>query len=228
VESRGKCLPFPGLTEMIKIIFFDMDGVLTEEKSSWFYVNNRLGINNRENFIKYMDGKLPYEDFFIRDIRAWIEKYPGIRHDDIKKILDEIDPVPGLENAISYLKRNGIMSVIVSGGILWLAERLVKDYGIDEAYANGIFSDSTGKIIPDGEVQVNPLKKDIVMKKVMEKYNVSPEECIAVGDSESDYSMYRAVNNFIAFNSDSEALSKISKITLGGNIMSVINYIKSN
>ena len=92
----------------------------------------------------------------------------------------------------------------------------------------GFFLDSTGKIIPDGEVQVNPLKKDIVMKEVMEKYNVSPEECIAVGDSESDYSMYRAVNNFIAFNSDSKALSKISKITLGGNIMSVINYIKSN
>ena len=40
----------------------------------------------------------------------------------------------------------------------------------------------------------------------MEKYNVSPGECLAVGDSESDYSMYRAVNNFIAFNSDSKAL----------------------
>ena len=226
--SQEKYLPFPGLTEMIKIIFFDMDGVLTEEKSSWFYVNNRLGINNRENFLKYTDGTMSYEDFFVRDIRAWIEKYPGIRHGDIKKILDEIEPIPGLENAISYLKKKDIMSVIVSGGILWLAERLVKDFGIDEAYANRIFSDSTGKIIPDGEVQVNPLKKDTVMKKVMKKYNVSPEECIAVGDSESDYSMYRAVNNFIAFNSDSKALSKISKITLGGNIMSVINYIKSN
>ena len=98
---------------MIKIIFFDMDGVLTEEKSSWFYVNNRLGINNRENFLKYMDGKLSYEDFFIRDIRALIEKYPGIRYDDIKKILDEIEPMPGLENAIS---KKIILIISVSPG----------------------------------------------------------------------------------------------------------------
>ena len=73
---------------------------------------------------------------------------PGIRYDDIKKILDEIEPMPGLENAISYLKRKGIMSVIVSGGILWLAERLVKDFGIDEAYANDIMVEaSMGRFI---------------------------------------------------------------------------------
>ena len=47
---------FRGHIRMIKLIFFDMDGVLTVEKSSWFYVNNRLGINNRENYMKYISG----------------------------------------------------------------------------------------------------------------------------------------------------------------------------
>ncbi len=213
---------------MIKLIFFDMDGVLTEEKSSWFYVNNRLGINNRQNYLNYISGNLDYYDFFRMDISAWIKKYPDITMEEVKSILKEIHATSGIENSIAYLKKNKIISVIVSGGISWLSDRLMANFGIDEAYANRIFFDRNGKLIPDGEVQVNPLKKDVVMVKIMEKYGVSPEECIAVGDSESDYSMYKAVNNFIAFNSDSDILSKVARANLNGNMDSILNYIKSN
>jgi phosphoserine phosphatase len=213
---------------MIKLIFFDMDGVLTVEKSSWFYVNSRLGINNRDNYMKYMKGELAYDDFFRMDIEAWIHKYPGIREDYIKSILDEIKPVRGLEKTISYLRQNKIISIIVSGGISWLSDRLTERYGLDEAYANRIFSDGNGKIIPEGEIQVNPHEKDTVMEKVMKRYNVKPRECIAVGDSESDYSMYRAVNNFIAFNTDSALLSSVSRLTINENIDTIINYLESN
>jgi phosphoserine phosphatase len=210
---------------MIKLIFFDMDGVLTQEKSSWFYVNNRLGINNRENYMNYISGKLDYYDFFRMDIAAWLEKYPGITKKEIKGILDEIPVIPGIEKCMAYLKKNKIISVIVSGGISWLSDRIKDNFGLDEAYANRIFSDNQGKLIPDGEVQVNPLRKDIVMEKIMAEHKVSPEECIALGDSESDYSMYKAVNNFIAFNSDSDILSKVARINLSGNIDSIIDYI---
>lgn len=210
---------------MIKLIFFDMDGVLTVEKSSWFYVNNSLGINNRENYLKYISGKLDYYDFFRMDIAAWLEKYPGITMEEIKGILDEIPVSPGIENCMAYLKKNNIISVIVSGGISWLSDRLKNSFGIDEAYANRIFSSRDGKLIPDGEVQVNPMRKDIIMRKIMAEHNLSPGECIALGDSESDYSMYKAVNNFIAFNSDSNILSSVARVNLTGNIDSIINYI---
>jgi len=210
---------------MIKLIFFDMDGVLTKEKSSWFYVNNRLGINNRENYMNYISGKLDYYDFFKMDIAGWMEKYPGISKEEIKGILDEIPAVSGIEKCMAYMKKNKIISVIVSGGISWLSDRIKKSYGIDEAYANRIFFDNEGKVIPDGEVLVNPLRKDLVMEKIMAEHKISPEECIALGDSESDYSMYKAVNNFIAFNSDSNILSRVARINLSGNIDSIIEYI---
>jgi phosphoserine phosphatase len=212
---------------MIKLVFFDMDGVLTVEKSSWFYVNNRLGINNKENYMKYMKGELPYSDFFRLDLKAWIEKYPGIRSDYIKNILDEIPPANGIEKTMEYLKNNGIVSVIVSGGISWLSDRIARDYGIDEAYANRIYCDGGGRIIPDGDIQVDPSNKDSVMEKVMAKYMVRPEECVAVGDSESDYSMYRAVPNFIAFNSDSDLLLKISSARMENDFSGVIKYLES-
>lgn len=212
---------------MIKLIFFDMDGVLTVEKSSWFYVNNKLGINNRKNYMKYMKGELSYPDFFELDLKAWIEKYPDIRSNDIKNMLGEIQPVQGIEKTMNFLKDNNIDSVIVSGGISWLSDRLVRDYGITEAYANRIYCDASGRIIPEGEIQVDPAIKDSVMKKIMIKYNVKPEECLAIGDSESDYSMYRAVPNFIAFNSDSDFLLKISSTSMENDISGIIEYIES-
>jgi phosphoserine phosphatase len=211
---------------MVKLIFFDMDGVLTVEKSSWFYVNNRLGINNRENYINYMKGNLGYEEFFKLDLRHWVEH--KAKRDYIISILNEIQESPGIESVMSYLKRNKIIVVIVSGGISWLSDRLAKKYPIDQAYSNIIYSDSNGNIIPDGKVMVNPIKKDIIMKKVMEKYNVNADECIAVGDSESDFSMYKAVPNFLAFNSDSNLLSNISKANLSGSLEAIIDYIDSN
>ncbi|WP_337860032.1 HAD-IB family phosphatase [Ferroplasma sp.] len=213
---------------MIKLIFFDMDGVLTVEKSSWFYVNNRLGINNRENFINYMKGNMEYEEFFKKDLVGWTQKLPELKRDFIISILDEIPEMPGIQNTISYLKRNKIITIIVSGGISWLSDRLTNKYSIDQAYANIIYTDENGTIIPEGKVMVNPLKKDKVMRKVMEKYNVSPDECIAVGDSDSDYSMYRAVPNFVAFNSDSNLLLQIAKTNLSGNLESIKDFIESN
>ena len=212
---------------MIKLIFFDMDGVLTVEKSSWFYVNNKLGINNRENYMKYMVGELSYPAFFELDLKAWIEKYPGIRADDIKEILDEIQPVQGIEKTMNFLKKNSIVPVIVSGGISWLSDRLVRDYGIKEAYANKIYCDASGRIIPEGDIQVDPAIKDWVMRKIMIKYDVKQEECLAIGDSESDYSMYRAVQNFIAFNSDSDFLRKISSSSMENDLSGIIEYIES-
>ncbi|MCL4453863.1 HAD-IB family phosphatase [Ferroplasma sp.] len=212
---------------MIKLAFFDMDGVLTVEKSSWFYVNNKLGINNRENYMKYMKGQLPYPDFFRLDLKAWIEKYPGIEGNYIKNILNEIKPVTGLGKTMKYLKNKNIISVIVSGGISWLSDRIARDYGIYEAYANKIYCDDNGRIIPDGEVQVDPSYKDYVMGKVMAKYGLKPGECIAVGDSESDYSMYRAVPNFIAFNSDSDLLLKISSASMENDLSGLIKFLES-
>ena len=204
-----------------------MDGVLTVEKSSWFYVNNRLGINNRENYKKYMNGELLYPDFFRLDLSQWIKKYPDIRGETIKNILDEIKPVSGLGTIMNYLKNHGILSVIVSGGISWLSDRILRDYGLNEAYANRISCDGSGIIIPDGVIQVDPMKKDLVMKDVISSHGIRPEECLAVGDSESDYSMFRAVPNFIAFNSDSELLLKISKINLKNDLTGIIDYLKS-
>lgn len=212
---------------MIKLVFFDMDGVLTVEKSSWFYVNNKLGINNRENYMKYMKGELPYSDFFRCDLKAWMVKYPGIKGNYIKSMLNEIKLVKGLGKTMKYLKDKNIISVIVSGGISWLSDRIASDYGINEAYANKIYCDDNGCIIPDGDIQVDPSNKDYIMGKIMSKYGVSPEECIAVGDSESDYSMYRAVHNFIAFNSDSDLLLKISSAKMENDLSGLIKVMES-
>ncbi|MEM0139169.1 MAG: HAD-IB family phosphatase [Ferroplasma sp.] len=230
MHNVRKARPSIGLLEdilMIRGIFLDMDGVLTEERSSWNYVHKRLGIDNSRNFQLYREKKISYSDFFRRDIASWLDKYPDITGSEIKKILDEIPEMHGLEHFMSFLHSKHILVFVVSGGISWLASRLNEKYNFDEIYANEIIT-YKDKIQIKGNIYVEPDRKNIPIEKLMDKYNINKFESIAVGDSDSDYSMYAATGNFIAFNSQSEKLKRISIANIDSDISKVADYINLN
>ena len=55
----------------MKLVVFDMDGVLTEYFSSWVRVHEHFGTDNDEALRLYMEGKIDDEEFMRRDIALW-------------------------------------------------------------------------------------------------------------------------------------------------------------
>ncbi len=212
---------------MIKLIVFDMDGVLTEEKSSWHYVHQRLGLDNSENFRKYADNEITYDEFFKLDLKLWLNKFDKLKKDVIVDILREIKIRDGLKDVIEYLHRNNIKSVIVSGGISWLSDIIMARYHFDRAYANEIFTDESNNILPYGRINVVPDKKNIVIKNIIKEYNVDSSSVLSIGDSKTDYSMYIASEYFIAFNSDDDFIKKISDYSINNDITKIIDFLNS-
>ncbi len=172
------------------LFIFDMDGTLTEDPSSWQYVHDRLGINNHNAFNLYRKGMISYYDFFINDIRAWLSRYPRLNRKDVQSVLDEIPVRPGLKDMSEAMHENGIMEVIVSGGISWLADRIEKDGHFDEIHSNTVGTQADGTIIPDGDAEVDPAHKDRIVKMVQEKYGISEEQTVSVGDEYENGSIH--------------------------------------
>lgn len=210
---------------MIKLLVFDMDGVLTEEKSSWYYVHKRLGIDNYNNFKRYIDKEIDYNTLFKLDLESWINKYGKIKKDFILNILNEIKIRDNLNYLIDYLNKNNIKSIIVSAGISWLSDIIMEKYHFDYAYANEIFTDINNNVLPCGKINVIPDKKNIVIENFIKKHNINKDNVLSIGDSKTDYSMHLASKYFISFNSDDDYIKNISDYNIKNDITKVIDFL---
>jgi phosphoserine phosphatase len=188
-----------GPTDSRPIVFFDMDGVLTVQKSSWNYVHEKLGVNNYSNYTLFKNGKINYQEFLKRDLALWFQVKDQWDVEEIKEILDEIDLFPGAVEATQILMKEGFHLIIVSGGLMWLAQRVGEQTGIYEIYANQIFS-MGGKVLPDGKAIVDPKRKDKIVNQLKEKYH--PDFTISVGDSPDDEMMFISTDYSISMNND--------------------------
>ncbi|MGP6206975.1 HAD-IB family phosphatase [Cuniculiplasma sp. SKW3] len=193
-------LPYsPDHTDRNPVIFFDMDGVLTREKSSWNYVNRNLGIDNSKNYENFKTGRITYEKFLTLDLALWIQSGRARNADTILHLLNQIELFPNAENGCKKLIANGFKIVIVSGGINWLAQRIGEMIGASEVYANIIFA-KDGIIQPEGKAVVNPKKKGMIVEEYVSRKR--PEFSISVGDSPDDESMFTSTDYSISFNND--------------------------
>lgn len=205
VERMVEHRSFPIPTEQNPIVFFDMDGVLTAEKSSWNYVHRALGVDNSKNYAMFLEDRITYEEFMRRDIALWIEKYGKMEVDQITEILDEIDLFPGAERATRILLDANFRLVLVSAGIMWLAQRVSRETNIQHVYANSILS-LGGKVIPEGRPMVDPKHKDSVVKNVINQFH--PAFTVSVGDSPEDESMFSNTDYSISFNNSPDYTNK--------------------
>ncbi|KQB34851.1 MULTISPECIES: HAD-IB family phosphatase [Acidiplasma] len=207
-----------------KMVFFDMDGVITREKSSWHYVHSRLGVDNSQNYKMYMDGKISYDEFFELDIKMWMAKFGKIKKSTIINILDEIKIRNCFDNVMSSLRKMSVKTAIVSGGISWLAEKIGAKYGINYVYANEILTDDNGYIIPAGRISVIPDRKDIVINKIIRASGIDKKETLSVGDSAGDYSMLVSTDRFLSINSDDKILNE-NAFAVINNLGELLNYL---
>ncbi len=184
----------------MKLVVFDMDGVLTEFFSSWVWVHNHFGTENERSVKDYLDGRIDDSEFMRRDIALWKQKKEDITEEHLRKILEGIPIRAGAGEIVSWLHSMNIETAIVSGGIDLLAERVGRETGIEHIFANGIESDADGRLTGNGASVVEIRDKASTVRRLRYMLGVSKEGCAAVGDSDIDASMFRECGLGIAFN----------------------------
>lgn len=184
---------------MARLVVFDMDGVLADTLSSWVHVHNHFGVNNDHSLDAYLRGEIDDLEFIRRDIGLWMKTEPEISEGHIREILSDVPIMPGARRTIRELKRMGIGTAIVSAGIDLLAERVVKELGVDAQLANGLATDGAGRLSGEGILRVKLMDKGDAVTEMAGIMKVQQKDIVAIGNSKYDVSMFTRAGMGIAF-----------------------------
>lgn len=202
------------LERMIKFVAFDMDGVLTDCKSSWYFIHKHFGTDNMKNIELYNNGIIDYPTFVYLDVKLWLDKKPDLKIYDLIEIYKKMPLMKNAKETVDELKKMGIKVAILTGGLDILAKIVCEKVGIDEYYANGLKTYDDGRLTGEGIIRINPYHKDDILKKIMDERNLKKNEVAVVGDGEVDIPMFKLVETSIAFDPITEEVERNAKYVI--------------
>ena len=195
-----------------RLVIFDLDGTLTQERSIWEYIHKQLGkwYGFAEDYQKqFLAGKISYEEFCERDAQVW----KGMKIEELLEIVKTVPFHPGVDELVNHLKQKGLKLSMVSSGLSLLSNWIHQKYGFDYSVSNDLLHENrvlTGKV----KIQVYYDKKAEWVERILERFGARPEEAIAIGDSKGDIDMFQMVGFSIAFNSSSQDLDQIASVCI--------------
>jgi phosphoserine phosphatase len=214
--------------EKIELVVFDMDGVITDTISSWKFIHDYFGSSNERSVDDYLKGKINDMEFIKRDVSLWKENGLPVTKQKLVEILSEVPLMRGAEKCMSYLKKKGVKTGIISAGLDILADDVALKLGIDHIFANGIKTDEEGRLTGEGIIGVRLMYKDESVKKLSEQAGVPFQRIAAVGNSCFDIPMLNKCGLGIAFNPEDDCVREAADIVIEGKDLSkILSVIES-
>jgi phosphoserine phosphatase len=195
-----------------KLVIFDLDGTLTQERSIWEYIHKKLGkwYGYAEKYQeRFLAGKISYEQFCELDAQVW----KGMHVEELLRIVETVPFYPGAEELIAYLKNKGLKLGMVSSGLSLLSHWVHQKFGFDYSVSNDLLHEHgilNGKV----RIQVYYDQKAVWVRDILNQFGAKPEESIAVGDSSGDMDMLRMAGFSVAFNSSCHDLEQIADVCI--------------
>ncbi|MBN2014808.1 MAG: phosphoserine phosphatase SerB [Candidatus Altiarchaeota archaeon] len=205
----------------IKLIAFDLDGVLVDGQGSWWEVHKALGTleSSREHAKEYYSGKITFDEWARKDVKLW----DGVEIEKIRDALYDIKLMNGINDTLSQLKKNYKL-VIISGGLQILADRIKEQFKMDHAVANKL-KVKDGRVCGVNQI-VDFQGKGKILEEIAERYGLTAEDCAAVGDYSNDIPMFQAAGFSIAFNpKDTEIIKFADKIVYEKDLRRILPYL---
>ncbi len=182
----------------MKLVVFEMDGVLFRHTDFWLELHKKLGTYEQS---KKLTEKYLYDDY-RKLMGEVIEKlWKGRDAKLFFELIAELEYVTGAKECISALKEKGIKTAIISSGEKHLALRAQKELGIDYVFSNELIVRNR-KITGSFVWPIGADEKSVFVKRLREQLDISKEEVVVVGKDQSDLKMAEAAGQVIGFMPD--------------------------
>jgi phosphoserine phosphatase len=205
--------------DRFKLAVFDLDGTLVNVDSIWRFLHVKLGTWSKAKLYAEMfhRGEIDYATWARLDVSLW----RGVPFKLIEEFISEIGYVEDAYETVNWFKKSGCKVGVISAGLYVLAEKAMLDFNLDFAEANRLIV-RDGLLTGEVDVTVAHNEKDKVLDNVIRRFGVRREECIAVGDDESNISLFKAVGLSIAFNPTSKEVAENADIVVSGRLSNII------
>ena len=215
-------IPSP-IKQKPRLVVFDVEGIIIPKRRYLlFEASRRIGILP---FIKMLWAGLLYEAGLIgleTALRRIYKQLRDIAADDLFQLFKKVPLIPRVEEVFQELRQAGCKTALISSGlpqafVQELATQLACDYafGFELEIANGRL---TGEIAGD---TIELGGKSLVLKKIMEKEGLKPEDCAVVADDRNNLPMFNLCSTRIGYNPDF-LLTRKSDIVVKGDLTEIL------
>jgi phosphoserine phosphatase len=207
------------MEKKIKLIFFDMEGVIFEPgivenrkgiaASIWSVIPKELG---EEAVNVSTEGKRKWTSGEFKNYIEWMEysienhRKHGLTKEIFERVISSIEYMPGAVETLQELKKMGYRTAMITGGLKNLANRAIRDLGIDHTFAacEYFFDPSSGRLVNWNLIPADYEGKVDFMRLMMREYGITPQDCAFIGDGVNDIPLAKEVGMSIAFNGREE------------------------
>lgn len=197
-----------------RAIVFDLDGTLTPVRSVWRHLHEALGLWEGAAMAHqraFEAGEIGYREWCALDAAHW----RGRRVAELAGIADAIPYRAGARESVAALRARGALVALVTTGLDLLADRVRDDLRLDYAICNGLESEAG---VLTGRVQINVEHdgKDEALERFCGLFRLSPDQVVAVGDSEGDIPMFRMAGFSVAVSPATRKAADAASVVVPG------------
>ncbi len=197
-----------------------MDGVIFKDINFWMKVHEVFGTLEKG---KELTKKYLYTDYEKLVEEVVVKLWKGKDAQPYFDLVNSIKYLPGVSQVFKFVKSQDFITAIISASSIDVARRVQKDFGVDHLFANELMIRDnivTGEFIwPIGSGKE---KKAQILRHLCSDLGILPEEVIYIGDSITDFEVFKLVGKSIAFNSNSSELKEVATHIIDNNDLSKI------
>jgi phosphoserine phosphatase len=194
----------------IKLIAFDLDGVLVDGRGSWREVHEGLGTAELSEIHakEFYSGRITFDEWARKDAELW----RGVEIEKIKEILYKTKLMKGTSYTLKKLKERGYKIAIISGGLKILADYLREKFNLDYVKANELLVKG-GKVCGMRHI-IDMEGKGTALENIANEIGFQGKECAAIGDYFNDIPMFKFAGFSIAFNPKVPEIEEIADVVI--------------